>query len=78
MEDKSVSYGRQLLNLACLTSEKRSALKGKNLLSFFPFRVKPFKKVFEVECKQEILKIVSLVKNGWESVEYIQFPKSKL
>ena len=66
------------LNAVCLPSEKRCTLKGKNLLplgansefaplgsKFFPVRVDSFQKGLGVqENKQEVAKVVSLVKQA--------------
>ena len=53
-----------------LKGKNLTTLKGKNLLGskFIPFRVGPFQKVFGVqESKQEVAKIVSLLKN-WQKI----------
>ena len=71
-----------LSELFCLSSEKGSTLKGKNLLpgsKLFPFRVEPFLQGIGVqESKQTLTKVVSLVKNGGKSTECISSLKKQV
>ena len=64
--------GRQLSKLLCLPSEKRSTLKGKNLLPFAPSGSKFLpsslqKEIYVQGSQQEVIKVVSLFKNGAKS-----------
>ena len=68
--------GRQMCHLICLSSEKVSTLKGKNLLpfgsKFFPFRVDCFPEGNEsIVFKQEITKLFSWKKNERKSTKRI-------
>ena len=71
------SWEVTLVKLFCAPSEKRSTLKGKNLLprgaNSFLLGYAPFQKGVGVpERKQEITKVVSLLKNGGKSTVCIK------
>ena len=76
----TLSREATLLKLFCLPSEKRSILKGKNLLplganSFLLEKTSSQKCLGAQERKQEVTKVVSLVKKRQKMYEVYPFPK---
>ena len=63
------------LKLFLFPYKKGCTPKGHNLLSYFLLKQTPFQKGLGVqECKQDVSKVISLVKNGGKSTKCIQSP----
>ena len=69
---------KQLRQNYLLSSENGSVLKGKNFLNkYFLLEWTSFQKGIGVqECNQEVIKVVSLVKNEGKSTQCVSLPSS--